>query len=195
MKVKYGCESSLHKAPSIVMSVTQENLQPHFDVESSVTVLNQFDRYICILPPSFSHEIVLYGAGKQCNSELLYPKLHRQRDSWNENQRRMGHPPLTDKDLPILLILVTALAITQCRNENRPPISNFLAEGVDTYECCLGRNLPTASEHTACGRESICSVCVGTQDYRCKAQSINLQNNEKEMASSKNSVPSSDKSL
>ena len=90
---------------------------------------------------------------------------------------------------------MTALAITQCRNENRPPISNFLAEGVDTYECCLGRNLPTASEHTACGRESICSVCVGTQDYRCKAQSINLQNNEKEMASSKNSVPSSDKSL
>ena len=38
MKVKYGYESSLHKAPSIDMSVTQENSQPHFDVESFCTV-------------------------------------------------------------------------------------------------------------------------------------------------------------
>jgi predicted amidohydrolase len=54
----------------------KKNAHRLIDTETSVSVLDQSDQSLCIVPPSPSQEIVVFGPGKNGDAVIPYPNLH-----------------------------------------------------------------------------------------------------------------------
>lgn len=54
----------------------QNSSAPLIDAEKSISILDQSEHSLCIVPVSPSQEIVVFGAGKECDAAIPYPNLH-----------------------------------------------------------------------------------------------------------------------